>query len=217
MKREHKIEQNYIEWLKSLGCVVYLPLSEGDLKDYISGVNIVQDAGSFEWNTSKQMYQFNMPSYYGGAAVLRNNFGSDMFSTDSYTFCVHFKKLQNLSGARNILVNKNQVGFANFNAGYNGSSNITNFPNDYYYASTLTSDEIMIQYQQGQFYTEVNVSTSIYINKPSEWTINQNDKGLWLGCYTGNSSQSGSYCMGDIYIFDGVLDLQTIKIIQGIE
>ena len=41
MRREHELEQSYIDWLKSLGCVVYLPLSEGDLQDKISGNTLV--------------------------------------------------------------------------------------------------------------------------------------------------------------------------------
>lgn len=218
MKREHITSQSYIDWLRSLGCIVYLPLSaDGDLQDRISGIDIVQDNGSFQWNASKQMYQFNVPSTYGGAAVLRNGFDNTMFTTNSLTFCVHFKKLQNLSGGRTLLINKNVVVQSEFNVLYNGSSNMTNMPSDYSYAHTLTSNEILTSYQQGQYYNSWDVNNNQYNNKPSEWIINQNDKGLWLGCYTGNSSQIGSYCMGEIYIFDGVLDLTTIRKIQGYE
>lgn len=218
MKREHYKEQSYIEWLKSLGCLVYLPLSaDGDLQDRISGIDIVRDIGSFQWNTTKQMYQFNVPASYGGAAVLRNSFDKTMFTTDSLTFCIHFKKLQNLNGARTMLQNKNVTVNAELNIGYNGGSDMTNMPSDYYYAHTLTANEIFTSYQQGAYYNSWDLNNNQYYNKPSEWTINQNDKGLWLGCYTANSSQIGSYCMGEIYIFDGVLDLQTIRKIQGYE
>ena len=105
MRREHKSEQSYIDWLKSLGCVVYLPLSEGDLEDKISGMELIQDTGSFAWNQNKQMYQFNTPYSNGGAAVLRNGFDKTMFTTNSYTFCIHFKKLSNLGGCRTSMYN----------------------------------------------------------------------------------------------------------------
>lgn len=37
MKREYKSELSYIDWLKSLGCIAYLPLSNNDFTEYISG------------------------------------------------------------------------------------------------------------------------------------------------------------------------------------
>ena len=39
-KREHTTAQSYIDWLKSLGCVFYAPLIQGDTRDYISGQDI---------------------------------------------------------------------------------------------------------------------------------------------------------------------------------
>lgn len=217
MKREQITSQSYIDWLKSLGCVVYLPLSEWDLKDYISGVNIVQDAGSFEWNTSKQMYQFNVPQTSGSAAILRNNFDKTWFTTNGFSFLIHFRKLQNLSGARVMLYNIQQGGFSGFNILYNGSSNMTNIPSDYHFAVTMDSSRLYTAYQDGVLYTQVQIASgNPYIKIPSDWIINQNNKGLWIGCNAGGAP-SGSYCMNEIYIFDGVLDLQTIRKIQEYE
>lgn len=63
MKREHNIFKSYIEWLKSLGCIVYLPLSEGDLQDKITGnyIRLTGD-GSLTWDSTQQMYLCTTPS-----------------------------------------------------------------------------------------------------------------------------------------------------------
>ena len=40
MRREHIISESYIDWLKSLGCLVYIPFTE-DMQDKISGISCV--------------------------------------------------------------------------------------------------------------------------------------------------------------------------------
>ena len=69
MKREHKTTESYVNWLKSLGCVFYAPLTEGDTRDYISGqdMTIIQNV---TWNSSNNSYyfQFTNTSQIGSIA-----------------------------------------------------------------------------------------------------------------------------------------------------
>ena len=216
MKREHT-QDSYIDWLKSIGCLVYLPLGLDDTRDYISNTYLQNGTGSFTYNASKQMYQFTVPSYNGSAAILRNGFDKTWFSTNAFTFCAHFRKFQTISGMRTLLYNIGNTNSAVFNIGYNGTSNLTNFPSDYHYAHSFSSNRELTIYQQGEFCSQgVVADSNQFYNLPSSWNINQNNKGLWIGCYNGQSTV-GSYCMGEIYIFDGVLDLTTIRKIQGYE
>lgn len=66
MPIRHHNEQDYIDWLKSMGCVFYAPLQEnGDLQDKISGVNgSVQYSNSVTWDADKDMYLFNKNNSY---------------------------------------------------------------------------------------------------------------------------------------------------------
>lgn len=52
MRREYIKSKSYIEWLKNLGCLVYLPLSaDGDLEDRISGLSLqLTGQGSLVWD-----------------------------------------------------------------------------------------------------------------------------------------------------------------------
>ena len=116
-----------------------------------------------------------------------------------------------------MLYNIQQVNFSGFNISYNGSSNMTNIPSDYHCAVTMDSSRLYTAYQDGVLYYQGQVASgNPYINIPSDWIINQNNKGLWIACNAAGAP-SGSYCMNEIYIFDGVLDIQTIRKIQGYE
>lgn len=68
-KRHHCPSQSYVDWLKSLGCVFYAPLIEGDTRDYISGQDITI-IRSVTWNLSENAYyfQFTSTSQYGSIA-----------------------------------------------------------------------------------------------------------------------------------------------------
>lgn len=66
MRREHISEQSLVDWLRSLGCLIYLPLSEGDLQDKITGNYITLTGnGSLTWDSNQQMYLCTTPSSTG--------------------------------------------------------------------------------------------------------------------------------------------------------
>lgn len=62
MRREHYKSQSYIDWLKSLGCVFYAPLIQGDTKDYISGQPMTIIDGTVSWDNGESAYKFYGPT-----------------------------------------------------------------------------------------------------------------------------------------------------------
>lgn len=116
MKREQITQQNYIDWLKSMGCVFYAPLVENDIKDYISGSQLEQSNGIITYDNNENAYRFNGPystnQYVGlwGNLSLNidiNNFGGswmcEIKSGVSYTipFCFGGRQFaQNIGGGK---------------------------------------------------------------------------------------------------------------------
>ena len=59
MRREHNTEQSYIDWLTSLGCVFYAPLTEFETRDLISGSQMQQgNNGTVTWDATEQAWYF---------------------------------------------------------------------------------------------------------------------------------------------------------------
>lgn len=100
MRREHNIETSYIDWLKSIGCLIYLPLSyDGDLQDRISGLSLqLTGQGSMIWDNAQQRYKLTSPSSYNQyVAKLDNGLTASSFPDDKYTTCYRIKKITNSS------------------------------------------------------------------------------------------------------------------------
>lgn len=108
-RRNYKVEQSYIEWLKSLGCVLYLPLTEGDLQDKISGVSLIANQNaSITWDSAEGAYKFDLPtsvpSYKG--IELPNvviDFGNNL-SNAEYTCVIDIKVDSSVLGQTPILL-----------------------------------------------------------------------------------------------------------------
>lgn len=73
MRREHYESQSYIDWLKSMGCVFYAPLLQGDTRDYISGKPLEQSNGTFGWDSNIGAYKFTATSSYNVYIAAWNN------------------------------------------------------------------------------------------------------------------------------------------------
>lgn len=61
MKKEHVFASgnNFENYLKSIGCIFYAPLTQGDLTDHISGASFIDPSGNaVQWDDSVQMYKF---------------------------------------------------------------------------------------------------------------------------------------------------------------
>lgn len=73
MRREGTSGQSYIDWLKSLGCVFYAPLTQGDFTDHIGGTtgSPYNDTAlnNLQWNSSVGAYRLVSSTW--GANPLR--------------------------------------------------------------------------------------------------------------------------------------------------
>lgn len=86
MRREHKSKQSFVDWLNSVGCLIYLPLSQGDLQDKITGNYLTLSGdGSLTWDNSQQMYLCTTPSSNGYVASIPFPYNYSDFSEDQFT------------------------------------------------------------------------------------------------------------------------------------
>jgi len=222
MKREHNIEQSYIDWLKSLGCLVWMPL-HGDLQDKISGVYATATgSGAFQYDAQEDMTLVTTPSSYGQvnnnacfAGFFDNGIGSSSkFPTDSYTLLCKCKRVSTSGIANSFgLHSSNNQLWGIFTGAYNGTQGMQSWPNtSFYYAYYVDSINSV---REGILNGEASGTASIYAPQlPSNWSVV--DTKLAIG-YAGDYSRvNKSNLVSDFYLFNTVLDLQTIRKIQGI-
>ncbi len=209
----------YIQWLRSLGCRVYLPLSaDGDLVDRISGLSLqLSGKGSMTWDNAQQMYKIHTPTtLYQYVASLENGMTGSDFPSNSLTVATTFKKITN-SGYPNITqlspksTDDNTI--ISLPTSYNAVSNITVYPT---YTLKLAKSESATErkfYQQGTLYTTLSPSPQIL---PSNWVM-ASGGGLVIGMVRQGISNytNKEYYLAEVYLFDGVLTLDQIRTIQG--
>lgn len=221
MKREHTTTQSYIDWLKSLGCLVYLPLSaDGDLQDRISGLSLqLTGNGSLVWDNGQQMYKVTQPtSIYQCVANLNNGLDTQSFPNISYTTLHTIVKITNASNKNIKTMAPNSTTENTIDAlcaCFNGTSRTNQFPTGVAnVAMTLNHTEGKRRfYQQGLLYGEYS-EYGPYL--PSNWVLN--GTGLKIAqTYNTNTNSGTQYYMKEVYLFNTALDLATIRQIQGYE
>lgn len=209
----------YIQWLKSLGCLVYLPLSaDGDLVDRISGLSLqLSGNGSMTWDNAQQMYKIHTPAtQYQYVASLENGMTGSDFPSNSFTVATTFKKITN-AGYPNITqlspksTDDNTI--VSLPPSYNASSNVTIYPT---YVLKLAKSESATErkfYQQGTLYTTLSPAPQVL---PSNWVM-ASGGGLVIGMVRQAISPytNKEYYLAEVYLFDGVLTLDQIRTIQG--
>lgn len=98
MRREHKITESYVDWLKSLGCVFYSPLTEFETRDLISGQPMQQgNNGSVTWDPNEQAWYFQ-DLYQNTFDVIASWQGLNLpFDTTNigFSLCYEIKLVQN--------------------------------------------------------------------------------------------------------------------------
>lgn len=218
MRREHNIETSYIEWLKSIGCLIYLPLSDnGDLQDRISGLSLqLTGQGSMIWDNVQQRYKLTSPSSYNQyVAKLDNGLAASSFPDDKYTTCYRIKKITNSSSKylRGISPNSfDEITAASIGPTYNGTARSNAWPTaetNVAYVCNANIDRTFIQ--DGGIY----LTASTYLPYlPSNWVLN--GSGIVVGYSFSNSYHTGvQEYISEIYLFNTALDLTTIRKIQG--
>lgn len=220
-RREHTSSQSYIDWLKSIGCLVYLPLSEdGDLQDRISGLSLTFSGnGSMVWNANENAYVVTSPSSNSRhTAILSNGLNKTSFPDDCFSVLCKVKAmLKNGTYARTCAPHGYYDSGTStaFGAGWNGSGYVNNWPADFFDFGAVV-DSVTRQrysYQNGTLYVTAAEYANLY---PSNWQLTGN--GVILGVVSSNrTGHDAQFAIKDLYIFNTVLDLATIRKIQGFE
>ena len=220
MIREHIKSGDYIDWLKSLGCLVYLPLSaDGDLQDRISGLSLqLTGQGSMVWDGNQQRYKLTTPSQNNShTAILPNGLTKSNFPDNRVTILQGIKKVTSSSSKylRAFCVNSTNYDTTDvFNCGYNGTSRSNGFPaSEVYLGFTINASIDRSYYQNGSLFGTYSPHNP-YL--PSNWVLN--GSGVIIGNTTGSTSFTNvQLYISELYIFNNVLDLATIRKIQGYE
>lgn len=206
------------QYLRDLGCVLYLPLSEdGDMQDKISGkILVLSGDGSMVFDSSVGMYKVTTPSVVNQfVASLDNGFDSSWFPDDNFTVLQNIKRITNSSGKRihSMWFNSsddNEYGV--LTAIFNGSTVTNRFPADVAKVGNVTDKDNAIRhcYQQGGLYSSYAEHIPYY---PSNWAMV--NPGNLLGKATVLSSMAVEYYISEVYIFNKALTLDEIRKIQG--
>ena len=213
MRREHKSEQSYIDWLKSFGCILYFPFSEsGDLTDRISGNNLILTGyGSLGWNNSINMMSFNLPQYGRQLATFDTGWSNSTFQNNSTTVLATGKRIST-SGYWNTITVGNNVPFVspfNCQSGQSITSNFAAHNDNINKFGSAIDDTKRVTYYNGSLLANLSPYSP---QQPWNWGGFQ----LRIGAYDGNASNKQFY-LKDYMIFNTELDLQTIRKIQGYE
>lgn len=218
MRREHSKEQSYIDWLKSLGCVLYLPLSEnGDLTDRISGLTIqLTGDGSMTWDSTQQMYKFKTPSSdykqigYVADELLPTDFAGGwtcLYTIGRITYS-NTKALRALSfyGSTGNINSTN-----GFTPMWSGTGNTNRWPTGVHtvaYTGTANGNQRYL-YQDGQL-SSTSAAYDISV-LPSDYS------GIYIGRTDRAVVEGVEFYGKEWYLFNNALDLATIRKIQGYE
>lgn len=212
MKREYNISNGYVDWLKSIGCVLYLPLNNGDFKDYISG-NTLQLTGSvtMTWDDTMNAYLITTPSTSPTTiATLDSLVPSSDWSANIVSGCAIVRRgntnYQN-KGAEIFC-----VGSAN-NCLYpslmvNGTSgNMSNWDNNFHDVGMVFSGSGRKWYQDGSVYR-----TDTYGGRaPSSWGTNKN----WFISTSASGNTSTKFYVKGIMLFNRELSVSDYRTING--
>lgn len=209
-KREQTKSDSYIDWLKSMGCVFYAPLSQGDTRDYISGQDLVVSNGTVTWSVNENAYQFYGPYSLNNFIASWQNLNLDIDTN-------------NFAGSWMYEVKGNNVNIVPICfGGRNFAQNIsTGYINQWFkWATTIpASDGVTPRYQY--WYTDGNYS-SLYpsgFNRGTSPTVLGSAAKLSVECNPSGSVSyilNRTYYMRNIMVFNRQLSQNEVKQVQNI-
>lgn len=219
-RRRYMGKSGYIEWLKSLGCICWLPLSsDGDMLDRISGESLeLTGNGSMVWDGAKGMYHFTTPaskSQY--VAFLDNGMNASSFPDDEFTTIVTLEKITDsnvryFNGAMTPISNVDATQVSMMPA-HNGTGRTSSWPTGVQkLAKVQSSDRAYVIYYNGSLNVSGN-SSSGYM--PSEWSVISNGLCVCTARNSGAITTNVQVYIKNIYIFNKALTLEDIRKIQG--
>lgn len=202
----------YIEWLKSLGCLTWLPLTEGDLEDKITETTLTLSGnGSMTWDSSVGMYKIVVPSaQWQYVGRLSNGLSASQFPNNAFTSLCTFQKVTSNSdfyAEQPCLISTNTNTLSAISSVmYNGTSKSSSIPSGtHHFAKAYKSTERKFFYDGAVTGTYAGYAAHL----PSNWVTTEN------GIDLGKRYNNVTYYMKDLYIFNTYLSLETIRQIQG--
>lgn len=222
MKRELFNINTYIEWLKSINCVFYVAFDDKTgTTDLINNVKLtLHESGNISFNASKNMYEIITPSNQGNDIGYWSNGISNTttFQSNNFTTLHTVQKITNINGKGIHTITPYSNHFRTcqtLDPNYNATGNTTSWPESITkvaYVHDYTNSK-RICYQNGVKYGEYSLMNAFI---PSNWQTLGSGICLARTPIDNNTSyQNVSLYIGELYIFNTVLDLKTIKEIQN--
>lgn len=225
MRREHISSQSYIDFLKSLGCVFYCAFDAiNGTADLINNVQFSPTGyGSCVYNSQYDMYQVTSPSSVGRhIGIWDNGISKLSFPDDNFTSLYTFRRITSASNKYVYGISSNSDSYPTVSStqpSWNGTGRTNSFPSGTCKVGVTINHSNLTRnmYQNGTLYTTASeYSPSL----PSNW--NTIGSGIILFQTPSDHPSysvylSVSYYIRDVYLFNTVLDLSTIRKIQGYE
>lgn len=221
MKREHKSE-SYIDWLKSLGCVFYCAFDENyGTDDLINNVPLtLSGQGVCTYDTQEQGFYIKTPNYVGSSVgVWNNGINGQLFQNNNLTSLQTVKKITTASNKQFMFVSQN-TNNASYQFAISAVGNTSSYTCSAWPSGVVNTARVMDSennqyrlYSGGVQFNSLPMSNYPYEN-PINWV---SQSGLLLGNAIQSNKVNVAYYFYKFYIFNTVLDLQTIRKIQGYE
>lgn len=203
-------DKDYIEWLKSIGLVFWLPLSsDGDLTEVVSGQQLqLTGNGSFVFDSTEGMYKLTNPSTYLDVAKIKCLDALD-FQNNEYTTMVTAKKITSQSGSYALFMTIGNELLYISSINYNATSLTSSLPAGVHkYATTLSSVERNLYFDGS-----INRTVAAYEPyMPSHFP----DYTVHIGAFSSSHRNLQIY-IKDYMIFNRVLTTEEIRKVQGYE
>lgn len=200
MKREHKSEQSFVDWLKSLGCLIYLPLSEGDLQDKITGNYITLTGnGSLTWDSNQQMYLCTTPSSNGYVASIPFPYNYSDFAENKFTKMWTYKRKTTYGRFCNLSSLPNSPDALTIGANTTGTLILSNWGDNVGKVLFIEGNPRILYYNES-----FNNQSAVYTpNLPSNWADNANT--IYVGITPDSNYTNKQAYMQDLLFFNRAL------------
>ena len=209
MKREYNISDSYIDYLKSLGCVLYLPLgADRDLKDYISGNNLVPTGtGSIVWDNTLQMYVITTPNSYNvKIATLDSLIPISDWSADIVSGSIQMQKVSN-GGYSEIFCVGDYNGCLYPTAANRQTNNLNSWTSGLHDSGMVFKSNRRVWYEDG-----AQARSDTYGGRaPHSWAAS---KEFFIGSSSSNTRNT-SIAVANIMLFNKELSLADYRKING--
>ena len=210
MRRERGPLEDYVKWLKSIGCVLYLPFGEnGDMTDRISGNGLVYTGTGTQaqWDPVEGMYLFTGPQYHTITYTLQTGWSAATFATNEVTVLTTFRKHPNTGQGNGIFFdcgNYTPIGCACMQ---NGTAVLGSWNNNLYQCAYALSSSGRWLYDNGALLATYGAHLP-YL--PANW----GGYSWYVGSY--NSANNGrKVYVKDIMMFNRVLSAAEVAIFHG--